>query len=788
MKIIFYFFSVLLLSCLPQLELMAQKRVILSGKVTDSDGIPLPAVSVAIENTPIGTYTDDNGLYTLAVPTGQYALVISSVGYQTEKRQLEIHQNLQINFPLKESSISLNSIEIYGKSLTQKAKEGVFAVNALDIKPIINSINNLNDLVNRTTGIKVRSEGGVGSDFDLSINGMSGNSVRYFLDGMPLDAKGSGISLANLPVNIIDRIEIYKGVVPASLGTDALGGAINIITKQEKNNYLDASYGLGSFHTHKTDLNGQIVERKTGLIFRPTLGINYSKNDYTMKDVEVWDEQQDKYLYANRKRFHDGYFSLLGQLEIGFANTAWADAFFVSGSYSKVNKELQTGSVQTVVYGMAEKQTDAWNISARYSKRDFLIKNLHLNASLSHTWDHSLTVDTAYRKYDWDGNYILSSRNEITGNRRSMRHYKRPMTLAHVNADYAFTSRHSINLDYALNRTGNNRFDDLDTDFVPSNDILAKHILGVSYHQSFYDNKWNNIFFIKDYVNHANIRQTDSGSTTGSNKVRGSITKNYLGYGVGSRFILTPQWAIKASYERSIRLPIARELLGNGSTVYANVALEPESSHNFNLGFFGTWHPSASHTLYYEANGFLRNVDNFIQMQVIEKEGLLQYKNVPAVHIKGLEGEIRYNWLNKLHITGNLSYQDARDQQKFKTDGKPSATYNNRLPNRPWLFGSAEICYTFHNVILPESKLRLNCNYEWVHWYFLTWEAYGSYENKSRIPTQHICNAGLSYSWANDAYSLSIECSNFLDQTAYDNYKLQKPGRAFFAKFRLFID
>ena len=69
-------------------------------------------------------------------------------------------------------------------------------------RQIVNSLNNLNDLVNRTTGIKVREEGGVGSDFALSIHGMSGNSVRYFLDGMPLDTKGSGVALANLPINI----------------------------------------------------------------------------------------------------------------------------------------------------------------------------------------------------------------------------------------------------------------------------------------------------------------------------------------------------------------------------------------------------------------------------------------------------------------------------------------------------------------------------------------------------------------------------------------------------------
>ena len=272
MKIFFYLFSLSWLLCLP---LSAQEQVTLSGKVTDDKGMPLSAVSIAIENTAMGTYTDDNGQYTLKVTIGPHTVVASSVGYQTMKKELEISHHMQVNFTLKESAVSLNSIEVYGKTQTQKVKEGVFAVNALDVKPIINSLNNLNDLVNRTTGIKVREEGGVGSDFDLSINGMSGNSIRYFIDGMPLDSKGSGVSLSNLPVNIIDRIEIYKGVVPANLGADALGGAINIITKQEKSNYLDASYGIGSFHTHKADLNAQIIEPQTGLIVRPTLGIKY---------------------------------------------------------------------------------------------------------------------------------------------------------------------------------------------------------------------------------------------------------------------------------------------------------------------------------------------------------------------------------------------------------------------------------------------------------------------------------------------------------------------------------
>lgn len=770
------------------ITMAAQNKAVISGTVADKQGNPLPLVTIVVENSSIGTYTDDNGRYTLRVQPGTLTVVASSMGYQTIKRTVSIQQSETIDFILEENAVALKSIEVYGKSQTQKMRESALAVNALDVKPVINSLSNLNDLVNRTAGIKVREEGGVGSDFDLSINGLSGNSVRYFLDGVPLDSKGSGVTLANLPVNIIDRVEIYKGVVPASLGTDALGGAVNIITKTEKRNYLDASYSIASFHTHRADLNAQLVERNTGLIIRPTIGVNYSKNDYRMKDVQMRDATGDNFIYGNPKRFHDDYFSLLAQIETGVTDRPWADEFFVSASYSKTDKELQTGSIQTKVYGMAERNSDAWNISARYRKRNFLVKNMALNLTLSHTFDHSVTVDTAYRKYYWDGGYIISQRNEIRGGERSIRHYKRPLTIARANLDYRLNNQHGFNLNYQMNRTGNDRYDDLDKTFVPSNDAVTKHIVGLTYSQSLFNEKMQNVFFIKDYINHPNIRQTDQSSVTGSDKMQGSTTKNYMGYGAGLRYAFFEQLALKVSYEHSVRLPIARELLGNGTTVYANVALEPEKSNNVNLALFGTWYPAPGHSLYYEANGFLRYVDNYIQTSIIEKEGMLQYINAPAVHIKGVEGEIRYDWDSRLQLTANFSYQDARDQQEYKEDGKPSATYNNRVPNRPWLFGSAEASYTFRDIIFPDSKLRLGCNFQWVHWYFLTWEAYGNRDTKARIPSQHICNADIVYSWKKERYNIALECSNFLDETAYDNYKLQKPGRAFMAKFRVFIN
>lgn len=784
----FFFLFITLANLLP-IGLYGQNKVFISGEVRDEKNKPIPQALIAIEGTTVGTYSNNYGSYTLELPPGKYKIVISSVGYKTQDAEITIHANKKQDFVLKESEISLEEVTVYGKSQVQRIREGSFAVNALQIgEALRNTSASLNNLIGRTTSIRIREEGGTGSDFNLSINGLSGNSVRYFIDGVPLESLGSGITLANIPTNIIEQVEIYKGVVPAHLGSDALGGAINIITKKNQRNYLDVSYGIGSFHTHKADFNAQFVESKTDLIFRPSIGVNYSKNDYTMKGVEVWDEESRKYVLVNRKRFHDDYFSLLGQFEVGFANKSWADAFFVSASYSEINKEIQTGSVQSKVYGMAERKSDAWNVSVRYRKRDFIIENLQLNTSLSHTWDHSLTVDTAYRQYDWNGDYIESPRNELTGRARSMRHYKRPTTIVRTNFDYRLNESHSFNINYLLNRMNNERYDDVQTDFEASNDVMAKHILGFSYNQSLLKDRLDNTFFIKEYINHLNIRQTDLPSVTGSNEVTGSITKDFLGYGVGSRFTFFEPLSIKASYEHSVRLPLARELLGNGTTVYANVALKPESSDNLNLGFFGTWYPAKGHTLYYEANGFLRYTDNYIQATISEKEGTLQYENVPSVYIKGVEGEVRYDWQSKLQLSANISYQDARDQGKYKTDGKLSATYKNRIPNQPWVFGNAEVSYVWNNVVLSESKLRLNCTYQWVHWYFLTWEAYGARESKARIPTQHIYNADITYSWKRGQYNIALECANIFDEMAYDNYKLQKPGRSFFAKFRLFIN
>ena len=687
----------------------------------------------------------------------------------------------------------LSDVSVVGKDRTQRLREGAFSVNAVNIGDKVNSINDITDIINRTAGVKVRTQGGMGSDFDLSVNGLSGNSIRYFIDGVPLETKGAGMKFSDIPINLIQRIEIYKGVVPSSFGIDALGGAVNIVTKASSPNsstpppYLDASYSIGAFGTHQLNVNGQYVLPKTKLILRPVIAYNHSKNNYTMKEVDVWDEQSRKYLPTERKRFHDGYTSFLAQFEAGFTNMPWADAAFITASFSQMHKELQTGATQSRVYGMAERESKAWNIAARYVKRNFILPKLDVKFSASHTWDNSITTDTCFRKYDWNGNFIKSSRSEITSRERSRRHYGRPLTNVLLNLGYTFNDNHQLDFNYSLNRIGNDQWDDVSEIFIPSNDVLAKHILALTYNQLLLNDRMKNTFFVKDYVNHLSVEQTYIPSVTNSRDVMGSNTNSYMGAGAAMSFEIWRALGVKMSYERSVRLPLSRELLGNASTIYPNLTLRPEESNNWNAGIYGTISLSNSHSLEYDVNGFIRDVDNYIQPTISEKEGMIQYGNLDAINVKGFETELRYIWRNRMHATGNISWQNARDRMQLKSDGKPSATYNNRVPNRPWLYANLNLDYEFHNILSRNDRLTLSAAYQWVHWYFLTWEAYGYAETKARIPRQNIFDATATYSFHNGRYNITLGCNNLFDHLAYDNYKLQKPGRYVYAKFRLFL-
>ena len=241
------------------------------GKVHDANGIALPGITVQLNGTTIGTATDANGKYTIEnLKAGNYTLSAKGIGYDASIAPvtLSLGEARLINITLQENVTELEAVTIIGKSEATKVREQAYAVEVIESKGFQNLSTNANDILGRVSGVNIRQSGGVGSEFSLSLNGISGNQVRVFLDGVPMDYFGSSLSLNNFSANLIDQIEVYKGVVPIHLSSDALGGAINVTTNGKKTSYLDASYSMGSFGTHLASLNSQYRNKNSGFTTR----------------------------------------------------------------------------------------------------------------------------------------------------------------------------------------------------------------------------------------------------------------------------------------------------------------------------------------------------------------------------------------------------------------------------------------------------------------------------------------------------------------------------------------
>lgn len=773
----------------------AQNSTVISGYVKDGNEI-ITGASIMVKGTKTVVTSDGRGYYEIAnIKPGAYTIVVSYLGYLKESKSVTLSndQKLNLSFSLKKDQQQLHNVNIHGKTKNQEVKESGFAVNAIDTKKFANTTADLNQILNRSTGVRIREQGGLGSDFNFSINGLSGKQVKFFIDGVPMDVMGSAMALNNIPVNLADRLEVYKGVVPVQLGADAMGGAVNVVTNQKANNYLDLSHSYGSFNTNRSALIGQYVDKKTGITVKGSGFFNYSDNNYTMKNVDVvvggsreGDQITDlngaTFEKGNVKRFHDNYKSTMGQLEVGVTNKKWADVLFAGVGFNEAYQDLQTGFEQSIVYGQVRRNSRASSATLRYKKENLFTEGLSVTAFVARSKDSYKTIDTMLRQYNLDGSWFDKAYSEM-GGIKAISNIKRPRTYALANVSYTITPQHSVSLNYTIDHLKNEIYNEL---LVPRDSVASKmnkQIVGFSYQQDLLDKRLVNTFFAKYY-------RLDLQKPRIMNKVTSlsDTTFNNYGYGFASRYMLIKGLGIKASYEHAYRLQEAEEMFGDGLNLQPNLSLRPEKSDNINLGAFYNFQIN-KHAFYVEASGFYRNAKDFIYARPDIHTNLLQNLNLSSLRITGFESEVRYAYDQLLALNLNVTYQNAINTVKFgQTESTIyEGTYGDALPNRPFLFGNADFTIGKNDVVGKDTRMQLNWYTQYVNWFYLTWGNNGHSSGKSTVDTQFIHNVAFTYSLQNNRYNFALECKNITDVLAYDNFALQKPGRSFSLKFRYFI-
>jgi len=775
----------------------AQNLSSISGYVRDSAQVVSDA-SIIIEETSIGTTTNNKGYYKLGnLKPGSYLITVSNIGYVKSSKQIHLKegQQLDVDFLLKKDLNQLHDVAVTGKTTAQEIRESGFTVNAIEMKKFANTTADLNQILNRSTGVKIREQGGLGSDFNFSVNGLSGKQVRFFLDGIPMESFGGALSLNNIPVNLAERIEVYKGVVPVELGADALGGAVNIITDQHTKRFLDASYSYGSFNTNRAAINGRFTDEKTGLIFNFSGFNNYSDNDYLMRNNPKYDapievNENGTIVQKDARRFHDDYRSTMGQLDVGITDKSWVDRLTLGLMYSSLYKEIQTGANQNEVFGQLNNRERFFMPSLKYKKDNFLVKGLKANITTSFSINRSIVADTASNSYNWGGKGRAETVAGELGQIKTLYHYKNKAAIVRANFGYELKSNHSLNLNYTFNHFGRTAKEELGIAENNSFDIpntIDKNVLGLAYQNNLFDQRLTNTLFAKYYDFNAFVRDATFYSKENSwVKIDSRTNKNYFGYGLASRYKLSETSGIKLSYEHAYRLQEGEEMFGNGINVSSNTKLKPELSDNINLGAYYAY-TRDEHRFNIEASYFYRNAKDFIYF--IPTGGIFSYyENVGKAEINGMEGELRYNYSQLLDFSINANYQNSINKQKYQPSSTiEDATYGDKIPNQPWFYSNANIGIGKNDLLAKGSRIQFNWSTQYVHWFYMNWESRGSKESKNKIPSQLIHNVGLSYSFENGKYNISAESLNVTDELAYDNFRLQKPGRSFHLKLRYFI-
>lgn len=785
-----------LLFCLGLLmatELSAQtSKGSVQGKVYNAAGESLSFANVVLDSLQQGTATTENGNYTLSnLNPGTYLIRARAIGYKEKAMRVQVRANntTTANFYLQENEHSLSEVNVsvrQQKTEAQQIEELAFAVDSKLTTEYKNITRDVNGVLNQMQGIRVRQTGGLGSRFDLSLNGLSGKQVRYFVDGIPVDELGSTYSLNNLSVNLVERVDVYKGVVPVALGADALGGAINVVTNQATESYLDASYSIGSFNTHRAAVSARHRFSGNGLTVAASGFYNYSDNNYRMQSMPVFIDKKEQ--LRDIRRFHDSFKSTMGRAEAGFTKVRWADELLIGFAAAEQVQDIQSG-----VYGtpVGEATEDEQNNTFTFSFRKSGMASGKLEARFFSLYNHinSTSIDTSSNRYDWSGAIIRTEDNNLGElvREKTIFDYEQRHFLNRFFASYELHQQHRLNMNVLsshIRRQGENRLNIKDNEPFRSPNTLQKTVAGLEYDANLLDERLSVVLGAKlyqfDMLTRNAVQFADNSFSI--EDIEKDLTE--FGYSAAARFFLLDDFYVKASYEKGYRLPQPHEIFGDGLRILANPELRPESSHNLNLGL-SFRRKLGQHVLRAETNTYLREVSDYVFMQQAGK--FSQYSNILDVRVYGLEGELSYTLGQRLSVQANATWQRVLNNQKYVAGTTTeSRVYQDAMPNTPYLFANTQIRYNFKPLFgRIEFSAYHTANY--VHEFYLNYPSISRADTKNIIPTQFINSAGVSFSSPGKRYNASFEVTNLLDAEAYDNFKLQKQGRAFAVKLRYFF-
>lgn len=775
-KLLFLFSTLLLMSTGVAAQTGSGR---IAGVVIDDAGEePLPGVTLFVEELKRGVVADKHGEFAFSdIPATAYTLTVKFMGYHTQTLKITAGKDdaRKTVIRLKAKSRSLEEVIVTGKSEARRIREQAMPVSVISMKQLQGTVSDVQEILAKTVGVAIRSSGGVGSTSRLSVRGLEGKRIGFFIDETPLNDQSDFIDLNDIPIDMIDRIEIYKGVVPAKFGGSSMGGAVNLVIKEYPDRYADVSYTLESFNVNKAQTVFKRNLRNAGLVFGIGGGYTYADNSYTMDSPYV------KGLKI--KRNHDNFRKLLvgGSIK---ARKWWFDEVELEPAFVDTYKEIQ--GIETDIR-QAHTRSRLYVLSNKLEKDNFLLDGLDFDMSTAIAYTQYGLADTAKVWYDWEGNpYPTPSPigGELGTRYASDSDNKKTTLINKLNLEYLIGRNHSVSFSSVFTLADGYPSDPTKEKSIGKkvdfDSRMRSWVGGLTYDFRTTDDRFLNSLTTRIYWYSMKTSFQNIYVSTPAEDI--SLNKSSVGFSDAMRYRFTPSFMAKLSGGYDVRIPAENELLGDGYTVTPSEKLLPERNLSVNAGLLYDLTGRHPGNLQIELGGYYMYLKDMIRFT----KGILgaQYQNFGEMRTLGAELEVKADIFPFLYGYGNVTYQDLRDVREYEEGSSlPNATKGKRMPNIPYFMANAGV--EFHKENLFGGKghnTRLFADMAFVEEYLYDFEI--TENAKRRIPRSTTVDIGFEHSFMNRRLFVSGKIRNLTNATVLSEFNRPLPGRSFGIKLR----
>ena len=714
--------------------------------VDEPSGRPLVGVTVRLE--PMGgegttrvAGTDSTGRFRIdGLEAGAWSVHVEVLGYEPARRRIALEGTaVEANFELRVQPLLMDEMVVQAQRAGGERPTPAFVevISVGEHRPGVS----LTDILDQAVGVNIRNSGGLGSFSTVSIRGSTAEQVQVFLDGVPLNqAQGGGVDMADLPVEGVESVEIYRGAVPARFGGNSIGGVIHVRTRAlEAGRRLRGQAMLGAWGTRQ--IGGSVEGVWRGRRYLAMADYSGSRNDFSFLDDNGTEYNLDDDEPARRLNSD------------------------VRGLRSLVKAEERLGRSRLQV------------------RNTFDIKHQGI-PSISNNQSRSTRLDK-WRSVTETELFGAVAGSGRTGYRLTLYHllqryrYKDPEGTVGVGKQHDRNTTGSAGVRAELNRLvfrdgivtlfgGARReaFDSRDLFHPESAPLESRRRSGTVGWEAEIP-IWLNLLQLTGGGQMEVIEDRFQGPGPLPTSPPGPVktnTESLRGGRIGGEFRLGVDWTLKGHRGWHQRAPSFYELFGDRGAVVGNTKLESEAGKNWDVGL--VWSRPRSeeagvHLL--EANYFCNEVDDLIRF-IQNAQRVSRPSNIGRARIRGVELRGGARLAAQMEVSANYAYQRAENRTTVSYErGKD-------LPNAP-----RRTLNLRASLGRPRARAYYELSRESRH--FL------DKSNLRSVPRRTLHNLGVSLR-PQGLGEWSLEVRNLTGNQVADLWGYPLPGRSFFLSFK----